>query len=91
MITDRTLARLPLGTELIALREVVGMAPWTSPPSGASSHSPGHPGDLPARRGRPLPCQGGQGGLSTIGPCRAVLVYLRVRVIRCWTGLAVGG
>ena len=37
------------------------MAPRTPPPSGAPSHSPGHPGDLPARRGRPLPCQGSGG------------------------------
>ena len=35
MMRDRTLPRLPPESELIALREVDGMAPWTPPPSGA--------------------------------------------------------
>jgi hypothetical protein len=31
---------------------------------------PGHPGDLPARRGRPLPCQGGRSVTGGVVLCR---------------------
>ncbi len=42
-----------------------------SPPRcSCSSNTTDHLGDLPARRGRPLPCQGGRGEISTTGVYR---------------------
>jgi len=50
-----------------------------------------HLRDLPARRGRALPCQGGHDGISTIEPCRPVPSELLVRVFWCQRALGSGG